>query len=29
MTLEIQRPVRVVVVEHDPEDLDGLRRSLL
>ena len=28
MTLESQRPIRVLLVEHDPEDLDGLRRAV-
>ena len=28
MTLEGQRPIRVLLVEHDPEDLDGLRRAV-
>jgi len=28
MTLESQRPIRVLLVEHDPEDLDGLRSAV-
>lgn len=28
MTLENQRPIRVLLVEHDPEDLDGLRGAV-
>ena len=28
MTVESQRPLRVLLVEHDPEDLDELRRAV-
>jgi hypothetical protein len=28
MTLESQRPIRVLLVEHDPEDLGGLRQAV-
>lgn len=29
MTLDSHRPIRVLLVEHDPADLDGLRRAVM